>query len=72
MLGTPETPGILPCTVRDVFNFTKNDPDHDYKIWVSYLEIYNENLNDLLVPGNSNLKIKDDRTYGVMVPGLKK
>ena len=25
MLGTPESPGILPCTVRDIFTLTKND-----------------------------------------------
>lgn len=24
------------------------------------MEIYNENINDLLVPGKTNLKIKDD------------
>ena len=52
MLGTPETPGILPCAVRDIFSATKKDPNHEYKVWISYLEIYNENINDLLVPGN--------------------
>ena len=72
MLGTPQVPGILPCSVRDIFNFCKNDEEHDYKIWASYMEIYNEVINDLLVPGSSNLKVKDDRNYGVMVHGLKK
>ena len=67
MLGTPQSPGILPCAVRDIFNFTKNDPEHEYKIWVSYLEIYNESINDLLVPGSQNLKIKDDPRTGVQV-----
>lgn len=67
MLGTPESPGILPCTVRDIFSLSKNDPTHEYKVWVSYLEIYNENINDLLVPGSSNLKLKEDPTFGVSV-----
>lgn len=73
MLGTPETPGILPCAVRDIFSAIKKDSDHDYKVWISYLEIYNESINDLLVPGNQNLKIKDDpKNSGIVVNGLKK
>lgn len=72
MLGSPDKPGILPCAVRDIFTLTKNDPAHDYKVWISYMEIYNEAINDLLVPGSTNLKIKDDPNYGVMVQGLKK
>jgi len=67
MLGTPESPGILPCTVWDIFSLSKNDPTHEYKVWVSYLEIYNESINDLLVPGSSNLKLKEDPTFGVSV-----
>ena len=72
MLGTPEIPGLLPCTIRDVFNGIKNDRENEYKVWVSYLEIYNEVVNDLLVPGSSNLKIKDDPSEGVVVAGLKR
>lgn len=47
------------------------DVEHLYKIKISYLEIYNESINDLLVPGSHNLKIKDDKEYGVKVVGLK-
>ena len=72
MLGTPDIPGLLPCTIRDVFNGIKNDRENEYKVWVSYLEIYNEVVNDLLVPGSSNLKIKDDPSEGVVVAGLKR
>lgn len=35
------------------------------------MEIYNEVINDLLVPGSTNLKIKDDPEYGTKVVGLK-
>lgn len=71
MLGTPKAPGILPCTLRDIFNEINKDLDHTYKIRISYLEIYNECINDLLVPGSTGLKIKDDKEYGVKVVGLK-
>ena len=43
-----------------------------YSVWISYIEIYKEQLNDLLEPGKSNLKITDDPIYGVSVQGAKK
>lgn len=72
MLGTQEVPGILPCAVRDIFNGIKNDKENSYTVSVSYLEIYNEQINDLLAPGNQNLKMKDDPQFGVDVQGLKR
>ena len=39
---------------------TLQDRENDYNVWVSYMEIYNECINDLLAPGKGNLKIKDD------------
>ena len=71
MLGTPESPGVLPCSIRDIFQNISKDFDHEYSVWVSYLEIYNEQINDLLVPGATNLKIKEDPKQGVTVQGLK-
>jgi hypothetical protein len=71
MLGTPKSPGILPCTLRDIFNEVNKDLTNIYKIKISYLEIYNECINDLLVPGSTGLKIKDDKEFGVKVVGLK-
>lgn len=68
MLGTPEFPGILPCAIRDIFQTVGSDSD--YNIWVSYLEIYNEQINDLLSPGSQNLKIKEDKRFGVQIVGL--
>lgn len=71
MLGTPKSPGILPCTLRDIFNEINKDMERSYKIKISYLEIYNESINDLLVPGSVGLKIKEDKELGVKVVGLK-
>jgi hypothetical protein len=36
----------------------------------SYLEIYNEKINDLLNISNTNLKLYDDAKKGVVVGGL--
>ena len=35
------------------------------------MEIYNEIVNDLLTPGNTNLKIHEDPVKGVYVGNLK-
>lgn len=36
----------------------------DIKLCITYLEIYNEQINDLLNPGSTNLKIIDDKVHG--------
>ena len=72
MLGTPNSPGILPCTLRDIFNIIQKEKNaENYTVYCSYLEIYNENIHDLLTDSNF-LKIADDNKYGVVVNGAKR
>ena len=66
MLGSESSPGVLPCAIRDIFkgielvsNFKFNRHFQQEKtkqayfnIWVSYLEIYNETINDLFNKDN--------------------
>lgn len=35
--------------------------NREFVLRVSYLEIYNETIRDLLSPGNDNLRIHEDR-----------
>jgi hypothetical protein len=42
----------------------------EFLLRVSYLEIYNETIRDLLNPSNDNLKIHQDKTRGVYVTPL--
>ncbi|KAL4469467.1 hypothetical protein ABPG74_004720 [Tetrahymena malaccensis] len=71
MLGQPENPGILPCSIRDIFNLIQKQTNEEFNVWVSYMEIYNENINDLLAPQQQNLKIIEDSKWGTIVQGLK-
>ena len=72
MLGTPNSPGILPCAIRDIFNMIqKEENPENFSVSCSYIEIYNENIHDLLTDSN-NLKLLDDNKYGVIVSGAKK
>ena len=60
MLGNPEKPGILPCSIRDIFNQIEKETENFYNVYCSYIEIYNENINDLLSSNSPNLKLVDD------------
>ena len=49
MLGNQESPGIMYQTMKEVFTILDDfKVDRDYEIKVSFLEIYNENIRDLI------------------------
>jgi len=50
MMGSPGEPGIIHQAVDQVFAAIEADEDRQYLLRVSYLEIYNEALKDLLSP----------------------
>ena len=56
-----KNPGIIPLAIHDVFRFIKQTKDREFVLRVSYLEIYNEIINDLLAPESVNLKIHEDK-----------
>lgn len=75
MMGTPDQPGIIPRTCEDLFErIASNDhPNISYNVRVSYFEVYNEHVRDLLVtrqdPPNY-LKIRESPTEGPYVKDL--
>eukprot|EP00123_Amoebidium_parasiticum_P012425 comp21342_c0_seq1/m.29273 comp21342_c0_seq1/g.29273 ORF comp21342_c0_seq1/g.29273 comp21342_c0_seq1/m.29273 type:complete len:582 (-) comp21342_c0_seq1:108-1853(-) len=71
MRGFPDDPGVIPLALQDVFSYIAENPSREYLLRVSYMEIYNEVVNDLLAPENTNLKIHEDKLRGVYVQGLK-
>ncbi|WVQ81716.1 hypothetical protein IAT38_003841 [Cryptococcus sp. DSM 104549] len=48
MTGIPQELGIIPCAVDGVFDAITADPERAFLLRVSYVEIYNETLRDLL------------------------
>lgn len=42
------------------------------KLWISYIEVYNEQINDLLNERNVNLKVQEDRNKMVQIENLSK
>eukprot|EP01018_Ginkgo_biloba_P020974 Gb_16151 [translate_table: standard] len=71
MLGTAVDPGIIPLAVFDVFESIKMIADREFLIRVSFMEIYNEEIKDLLSPENCKLEIHENQERGVFVAGLK-
>lgn len=72
MMGVDEQPGIIPQAIDDVFSYIREQTeDREYLLRVSYLEIYNETIRDLLSPDQKDLRIHEDRKRGVYVSPLK-
>ena len=57
MFGSDLEPGIMPLAVKHLFRVILNAKNREFLLRVSYMEIYNEIIKDLLKPGNDNLKI---------------
>mmetsp|Transcript_2749 Transcript_2749/g.6352 ORF Transcript_2749/g.6352 Transcript_2749/m.6352 type:complete len:776 (+) Transcript_2749:68-2395(+) len=81
MMGIPEVAkqaGIIPRIVGEIFDRIENerskeDPEFDFDVTVSYLEIYMERIKDLLNPGNAesaNLKIRESKSKGIYIQGI--
>ncbi|KAK2703404.1 hypothetical protein QYM36_018130 [Artemia franciscana] len=70
MLGTKACPGIVYLTVTSLWEKMEALKEiQNYDIGVSYFEIYNESVQDLLGPGKS-LNILEDPKVGVKIEGL--
>lgn len=70
MHGEQKSPGIIPLAIKDVFSIIQETAGREFLLRVSYLEIYNEVINDLLDPTGQNLRIRED-SQGTYVEGIK-
>ncbi|XP_057450431.1 kinesin-like protein KIN-7K, chloroplastic isoform X2 [Lotus japonicus] len=70
MHGDQRSPGIIPLAVKDAFSIIQETPNREFLLQVSYLEIYNEVVNDLLNPAGQNLRVRED-AQGTFVEGIK-
>ncbi|CAF3771313.1 unnamed protein product, partial [Rotaria sordida] len=71
MLGTENNPGIMYRTLHDLFvEIKKFEGQREYQVSMSYLEIYNELIRDLLAPSSSFLELREDAKGTIQVAGL--
>ncbi|XP_040383675.1 kinesin-like protein KIN-8A [Oryza brachyantha] len=69
MLGTMESPGVMVLAIKDLFTKVRQrSHDGSHSIQLSYLEVYNETVRDLLSPGRP-LLLREDK-QGTVAAGL--
>lgn len=81
MQGTATNPGVIPLAITDIFSYIRETPHREFLLRVSYLEIYNEKIHDLLagpVVGmngqagpQEEIKLREDGKRGVYATPLK-
>ncbi|XP_073416522.1 kinesin-like protein KIF19 [Dendrobates tinctorius] len=71
MLGTDREPGIYIRTLNDLFKaIEETSDDMEYEVLMSYLEIYNEMIRDLLNPALGYLDLREDSKGVIQVAGI--
>ena len=71
--GTIQQPGVIFLTMQELFErIAERNDEKVTEVSLSYLEIYNETIRDLLVPGGSKqgLMLREDANQAVSVAGL--
>ena len=71
MVGVPDNPGVMNRSIYHLME--KIDAKKylmDFSVKVSYLEIYNETIKDLLTIDDKNLEIREDPIKGIVVAGI--
>uniref|UniRef100_A0A8D0JP63 Kinesin-like protein n=1 Tax=Sus scrofa TaxID=9823 RepID=A0A8D0JP63_PIG len=74
MLGSPEQPGVIPRALMDLLQLTREEGAEGrpwaLSVTMSYLEIYQEKVLDLLEPSSGDLVIREDCRGNILIPGL--
>ena len=70
MLGTVNKEGIMTRSITDLFKLVNSKKNNEFRMEVSYIEVYNEIIRDLLSEGNV-IDIHEDPNIGVILQGVK-
>lgn len=62
--------GLIPLSVREIFELIEQDGGREYQVKISYIEIYNESVNDLIEPSNKNLEVRESISNGIYINRL--
>ncbi|XP_030563711.1 kinesin-like protein Klp98A isoform X1 [Drosophila novamexicana] len=74
MMGTPNNPGLIPRICEELFTRMRvgQESGTGYRTHASYLEIYNEQVKDLLAPQSTGhaLRVRNNSSLGTYVENL--
>ncbi|XP_033860064.3 kinesin-like protein KIF13B isoform X1 [Acipenser ruthenus] len=76
MMGSVDQPGLIPRLCSSLFDRTLHEQreEESFTVEVSFMEIYNEKVRDLLDPkgGRHSLKVREHKVLGPYVDGLSR
>ena len=71
MVGTQDDPGCMVRALNELFQSVESSEEAVFKVSMSYLEIYNEHIRDLLNPESGHLDLREDsKGRNIQVAGL--
>jgi len=68
MVGNGENPGIMVRAVSDLFSMVELSKNKSFNIKIMYVEVYNENIRDLMT-GKNDLEVREDPKLGMQILG---
>jgi centromeric protein E len=72
MNGSHSQPGIIPQSIYFCFKSIQDSfPEREFLFRVSYIEVYNEQIKDLLNSEPAHIKIQTDPKLGTILSGVK-
>ena len=72
MHGGDNSPGLLYLAGNEIFEYIANTTSREFILRASYIELYKEEVKDLLDPKNLNPRIRENDTRGVYVEACEK
>jgi centromeric protein E len=73
MIGSPTSPGIIGIAAQQIFSLITSNQTRNFLLRVSFVEIYNENVRDLLTDdSNTFVSIREDPRRGVFCDAIEK
>lgn len=74
VMDNPELEGIIPRIIRYIFQMAASkseaNPDLQFVVKVSIIEIYNEKIRDLVETQRQNLQVREDKAKGIFIEDL--
>ncbi|XP_014667202.1 PREDICTED: kinesin-like protein KIF22 [Priapulus caudatus] len=75
MMGSPDNVGIVPRSLQTIFQLIEKQPSAKFTVKVSYLEIYQEKVHDLLAQADKtrpqqDLPIRQTPSKDILIPTL--
>eukprot|EP00608_Synchroma_pusillum_P000294 CAMPEP_0198443994 /NCGR_PEP_ID=MMETSP1452-20131203/70379_1 /TAXON_ID=1181717 /ORGANISM="Synchroma pusillum, Strain CCMP3072" /LENGTH=518 /DNA_ID=CAMNT_0044164645 /DNA_START=66 /DNA_END=1620 /DNA_ORIENTATION=- len=73
MMGTPEDAGVIPRLCHELFTRVSGTPSMTYGVVATYVEVYNDQIIDLLSPRDANAgrpAIREDPSRGIFLEGV--